>query len=503
MHTTREKLYEDAIRYHNCKLSSTGALVAYSGERTGRSPKDKRVVFTDKTKNIWWGNINIPIQKELYDVYKYCAILSLKNHYSTYVVDSYAGWRNQLKIRIYCYSPYHALFMQNMLIPASSPFTEDEVDFTIYNVGHLKLSNVNTESLNITGAEFEKMRDMSLKDTLVGLDLEDRTMVIYGTEYAGEMKKGVLTYMMYEMVNRGYLPLHSSANIDIEANNISLFFGLSGTGKTTLSADSKRHLIGDDEHVWCDDGIFNIEGGCYAKCVNLNPSFEPDIFNAIRYGTVLENICMSMDRVVDYNDISITENTRASYPLNYISKVQIPAIASHPNHVILLTCDALGLLPPVAKLNHEQAVFMFVCGYTTVAVGTEVGVKEPIPVFSACFGEPFLIWSPKVYGDLLRKKLEENPNTNVWMVNTGWIDGEYGKGKRISIKHTRSMIDAIHFNGFDEYESFPYFNFLIPKSCKDVPSNILNPINSNQPNYLEKLEKLHNSFNEVFSKKYV
>ena len=509
MYLTREKLYEDSIKSFNSKLSSTGALVVYSGDKCGRCPKDKRVVYNDKTKDIWWGNttnnnVNIKISHELYSIYLDYAIFCSQNTYSTYIVDAYAGHdlNNQLKIRIYCYNPYHALFMKNMLIPSPQPFEIDDIDFTIYNVGHMKLYNVDVP---------ENIRDITLKETLIALHFTDNSikdnnvtdnsikgnMVIYGTEYAGEMKKGILTLMMYEMYRRNHLPLHSSANMGINDDNITLFFGLSGTGKTTLSADPKRYLIGDDEHVWTDNGIFNIEGGCYAKCINLDCNKEPDIFKAIKYGTVLENVTMDMDRVVDYDDISITENTRASYPLNYIDNAIIPAIASHPTNIIFLTCDASGLLPPVAKLNNDQAVFMFICGYTSKICGTEVGITEPTPVFSSCFGEPFLIWSPKQYGELLENKLKEHPKINVWMINTGWIEGEYGKGKRISIKYTRSIIDAIHDNNnsIGDYVEFPFFKFQIPKYCKNVPSNILNPQDLwPDGTYMPKLANLHNKF---------
>jgi phosphoenolpyruvate carboxykinase (ATP) len=499
MNPTVEELYEDAIKYFDCKIASNGSLVALSGDKTGRSAKDKRIVRNIKSKNIWWGNVNIPISTDLYNIYRDHAISYLKDPINkVYIIDSYAGWDldNQLKIRIYCYHPYHALFMKNMLIEADQRFEENDVDFNIYNVGHLKLSNVKVND--------ETLIDDTLKDTLIGLDLAQNNMVIYGSEYAGEMKKGVLTLMMYKMPLKGHLPLHSSANVD-ENCNVSLFFGLSGSGKTTLSSDSKRYLIGDDEHVWTSSGIFNIEGGCYAKCVNLEEEKEPDIFHAIRYGSVCENVIMNERRVIDYTNISITENTRCSYSLEYIDKVKIPAIAGHPNHIILLTCDVSGILPPVALLDNDQASFMFICGYTAIIGGTTMETKETIPVFSACFGEPFLIWSPKRYGDLLKHKLKEHPETKVWMVNTGW-SGEYEKGHRISIKHTRAIIDAIHSSDSEDigdYKIFPYFNMSIPQRCKNVPSEILDPMNSwdDEEKYMTKLKNLYDKFNENYDKK--
>lgn len=477
--TSVSSLYTNAIKDFESSISSTGALVAYSGSKTGRSPRDKRIVLNSASKDIWWGEVNMVISQRFYNECLNLAKSYVDENY--YVVDAYAGWDpiNRLRIRIYCHHPYHALFMKNMLIPSEVPFNDKEIDFTIYNVGHVKVP---------TSTEYSS-------DALVGLDLLNKNMIIFGTEYAGEMKKGVLTLMMYEMPLRNHLSLHSSCNLNIENNHATLFFGLSGTGKTSLSTDPHRLLIGDDEHVWTDTGIFNIEGGCYAKCIGLSEKDEPDIFHAITFGSVLENVVLKNDGSVDYDDISITANTRCSYPLNHIKNVQIPAICDHPSHIILLTCDAFGLLPPVAKLDTDQAVFQFVCGYTSKIPGTEMGVTEPIPVFSSCFGEPFIVWSPKRYGELLREKIERH-KTDVWLVNTGWIGGPYGVGKRISIKYSRAIIDAIHSNGMKEFNKFPYFNFEIPTSCVGVPSDILNPVNlwKNLEDYDTKLRVLHKKF---------
>ena len=477
-------LYVRAIKDFGSRISSVGALVAYSGTKTGRSPKDKRFVYNDRSKHIWWGDVNIAISQELHNCYLDHAKMYIKNQKNYYILDAYAGWdpSHRMKIRIYCHHPYHALFMQNMLIPSTTPFTEDEkIDFTIYNVGHLELPETNY--------------DNTLKNTLISLDLENRNMIIYGTEYAGEMKKGILTLMMYEMPLKGFLPLHSSCNINPNNGNSSLFLALSGCGKTSLSADPDRTLIGDDEHVWTDTGIFNVEGGCYAKCINLSQKNEPEIFAAIRFGSVLENIVLKNDGTANYDDTSITKNTRCSYPLNYIEKVQIPAICGHPNNIILLTCDAFGLLPPVAKLNTDQAVFQFICGYTSKIPGTEMGISEPIPVFSSCFGEPFIVWSPILYGELLRKKLEKH-NANVWLVNTGWIGGPYGVGKRISIKYSRTIINAIHNNTLTKYVKFPHFGFNIPIKCEGIPADILDPRNlwEDKNEYDSKLIELYHKF---------
>ena len=377
------------------------------------------------------------------------------------MIDTYAGWneKNRIKIRIYCTLAYHALFMKNMLIVSSKQFKDDEVDFTIYNVGEISLKNYIPLD--------KKKRDPSLRDTLVGIDFSAGEMVIYGTKYAGEMKKGVLTLMMYLMPLKDHLTLHSSANLDLNTDQLCLFFGLSGTGKTTLSADPERSLIGDDEHVWTDTGVFNIEGGCYAKCIGLKEEYEPEIYNAIKYGSVVENVVCDKDNVIDFDDGSITQNTRCSYPLNFIPNALIPATVDlHPKNIVFLTCDATGILPPVAKLSADQAVYFFVNGYTSKIPGTEVGITEPVATFSSCFGEPFLVWHPLQYGRLLKEKILEH-NVDVWMLNTGWIKGSFNdpRSHRISIKDTRTLLDHIH-NGImkeQEFEKLPLFRIDIPK----------------------------------------
>lgn len=851
-----EKWIEEAITTKRCKLSSTGALVAYSGEKTGRSPKDKRIVMNKASKDIWWSDVNMPIDEELYRHYvNYARSYMFYHLEDVHIVDAYAGWdrKHRVGVRIYCYNPYHALFMENMLIPVNKHERKDfEPELVIYNVGHLALDEV----------PLICDKDSSLNKTLIALKLSKglSSMVIYGTEYAGEMKKGVLTYMMWRMPLYDHLTLHSSANVSkTKRGYVTFFFGLSGTGKclgkntpvlmydgtikmvqdivvgdqimgddskprnilsvcngremlykienrkgtpyvvneshllslkahpdhlnqyktdgdiidisvkdyltklpksyistggsfsgngllcgyrvpvnftykevdldpymvgywlgdgssrepaitcvdkeiidyfrrelaklklelkvvddrgityriinsgenywkkgvnavrnalrkyhlfnnkhipleykcnsrkvrlallagimdsdghydrrgkgydivlksekllddviylcrslgycaykkqcrktctnakngpvtgtyfrtfisgdnlseipcllprkkaenrtqgksvlkytikvkkleigdyygfeidgnkrfllgdftvthnTSLSADSNSCLIGDDEHVWTDEGIFNIEGGCYAKCIGLKEDKEPEIFHAIKYGAVLENVVMDEEtRVVDYDDISITPNTRASYPLYFIEDSIIPAIAPHPRNIIFLTCDASGLLPPISKLTPEQAVFFFISGYTSKIPGTEVGVTKPTPTFSACFGEPFLVWSPLRYGELLRQKLEKY-GTPVYLLNTGWIEGEYGVGRRIPIKYSRSMVDAIIKDKFTSFETFPVFDLEIPTACPDVPPNILNPL-TNHPNptqYLEDLKELYSQFQENYKR---
>jgi phosphoenolpyruvate carboxykinase (ATP) len=513
---SRSQIYEKALREDKTMLlNNTGALVAYSGEKTGRSPKDKRVVLDDNTKDIWWGSnsasgsdsssssssssssasnrVNRPLRKELFNAYRDYAKEYLDVHQHPYTVDAYAGWDNQyrLKIRTRCTNGYHALFMTNMLIPSETEF--DLADFTIYNVGELSLRAVDSR-LNELGIE----RDPTLDDTLVVLDFTQMEMVIYGTRYAGEMKKGVLTLFMYLMPLNNNLTLHSSANVDPKTNESCLFFGLSGTGKTTISADPNRDLIGDDEHVWTSDGIFNIEGGCYAKCIGLSEESEPEIFRAIKYNAVLENVVLDLvTREVDYNDISITPNTRVAYPLSHIPNVRIPAKAGHPKQVILLICDAFGVLPPIAKLSPEQAVYFFVNGYTSKIPGTEMGITEPIATFSACFGEPFLVHHPLRYGELLKEKLEEF-GCQTWLINTGWTGGSYGVGNRISLKYTRRMVEAIHSGELTdtEFTQLDHFNIDMPIQCDGVPDTCLNPKNSwkNPEEYDVKLLELYERF---------
>src|SRR5262249_6386966 len=312
--------------------------------------------------------------------------------------------------------------------------------------------------------------------TSVSLSLEERELIILGTEYAGEMKKGVFTVANYFAPKRGLLSMHCSATADRQSARSSLLFGLSGTGKTTLSADPKRDLIGDDEHVWSDDGVFNIEGGCYAKAVNLSPESEPEIFQALRFGAVLENVVLEDDRSVDFADTSITENTRGAYPVHFIRNARIPCMAGHPTDVIFLTCDAFGVLPPVSSLSPSQAMYHFISGYTAKVAGTEVGVKEPSATFSPCFGGPFLVWHPSKYAELLAAKMKQH-NARVWLINTGWSGGGHGVGKRIKLAHTRAILDAVHGGGLagGKTPRDPVFGFEVVTAWPDTPSEILWP----------------------------
>jgi phosphoenolpyruvate carboxykinase (ATP) len=329
------------------------------------------------------------------------------------------------------------------------------------------------------------------------LSFEQKEILIFGSEYAGEMKKAIFSLLNYLMPLNQMLSMHCSAN-ESESGAVSLFFGLSGTGKTTLSADPNRKLIGDDEHIWSENGISNIEGGCYAKAIDLEPQKEPQIFQAIKKGTILENVVYDpATKKVDYTNKSITENTRAAYPIEFIPNAKIPCVGGHPNHIIFLTCDAFGVLPPISKLNSEQAQYHFISGYTAKVAGTEMGVTEPVATFSSCFGAAFMVWKSTVYAKLLAEKMMQH-NTSVWLINTGWIGGGYGVGKRIDLKYTRAIIDAIHENVFDNvaFHTEPYFNLSIPETCVNVPSAILNPIDawSEKEAYEQQAAKLKTLF---------
>ncbi len=465
------KLYQEAIRTEpDSAIAASGALIAYSGAKTGRSPKDKRIVSNAPSEHdIWWGTVNVAIQEDTFRINRERAIDYLNTRERLYVVDAFAGWDPEYrrKVRIICSRPYHALFMDTMLVRPTHVELENfgQPDFVIYNAGHFPANRYTS--------------GMTSK-TSVDLDLETGEMVILGTEYAGEMKKGVFTMMNYFMPKRGVLSMHCSATADRETGSTTIMFGLSGTGKTTLSADPKRLLIGDDEHCWTDHGIFNIEGGCYAKAIFLSPDSEPEIFQALRYGSVLENVVYHQyDHTVDFNDSSITENTRGAYPIEFISNAKLPCLGEHPSNVIFLTCDAFGVLPPISRLTPEQAMYHFISGYTAKVAGTEVGVTEPQATFSPCFGGPFLVWHPAKYAELLAAKLEQH-KTNVWLVNTGWSGGAFGVGHRMKLAHTRALIDAIHTGELADAptEVDPIFGFHVVTRCGGIPDRILVPRNT-------------------------
>jgi phosphoenolpyruvate carboxykinase (ATP) len=459
-------LYELGLREPGTAILSSGALVAMSGEKTGRSPSDKRIVREDTShEDVWWGNVNIGLDEHSFLVNRERAIDYLNTRERLFVIDGFAGWdpEYRIKIRVISTRAYHALFMQNMLIrpTAAELATFGEPDYTIINAGEFS-ANRNTEGMS--------------SKTSVSLHFGRREMVILGTQYAGEMKKGVFTIMHYLMPRRNVLSMHCSAN-EGPSGDVSIFFGLSGTGKTTLSADPSRALIGDDEHCWSERGVFNIEGGCYAKVIHLDPEQEPQISSAIRFGSVLENVVYDRStRQVDFSDASLTENTRCSYPIEYIANAKIPCVGGHPNHVIFLTADAFGVLPPVAKLTPEQAMYHFISGYTAKVAGTEMGVKEPSATFSACFGAPFLVWHPARYATMLAEKLGRH-GAQTWLVNTGWTGGPFGTGHRMKIAHTRAILAAIHSGALDGVptRTDPWFGFQVPTACPGVPAEVLDP----------------------------
>jgi phosphoenolpyruvate carboxykinase (ATP) len=488
------KLYEEALKNEKgSAITSAGALVAMSGKKTGRSPADKRIVDNpNSTKDIWWGNVNIKLDEHVFDINRERAIDYLNTQERLFVIDGFAGWdeRYRVKVRVICERAYHALFMHNMLIRPSQQELDDfgKPDYVIINAGRFP-ANRHTSGMT--------------SKTSIDLSFERGEFIILGTEYAGEMKKGVFTIMNYVMPKRNVLSMHCSAN-EGDKGDLTIFFGLSGTGKTTLSADPHRRLIGDDEHCWSEDGIFNIEGGCYAKVIDLSREAEPDIYNAIRFGSVLENVVYDeLSRVVDYKNISITQNTRCSYPIENINNAKIPCMGGHPKNVIFLTADAFSVLPPVSRLDAGQAMYHFISGYTAKVAGTEVGVVEPEATFSACFGAPFLVWHPMKYAELLAGKMR-NHGAKVWLVNTGWSGGPYGVGKRMSIAHTRAIIDAIHSGALDDMEvsEDPVFGLRIPKRVPNVPENVLIPSQTwaDKNAYQQISTKLARLFNENFKK---
>ncbi len=461
-------LYQGAFRHaKEATLSDIGALIAYSGDKTGRSPKDKRVVrHPDSESYVWWGPVNIELDESSFCVNRERAIDYLNTRHDLYCVDAFAGWDPdyRIKVRVICARPYHALFMQNMLIrPTAAELAAfGEPDCVIFNAGAFPANRYTT--------------GMTSK-TSVDLSLERKEVVILGTEYAGEMKKAVFTLMNYLMPKQGVLSMHCSATVDTKTGRSSILFGLSGTGKTTLSADPKRELIGDDEHCWTTKGIFNIEGGCYAKAMYLTREAEPQIFDALRFGAVLENVVYDeADHHVDFADSSITENTRGAYPIDFIPNAHIPCVADHPSDIIFLTCDAFGVLPPVSRLTPEQAEYHFVSGYTAKVAGTEVGVQEPEATFSPCFGGPFLVWHPSKYADLLASRIREH-DTRIWLVNTGWSGGPYGVGQRMQLPHTRTILDAIHAGSLTDAPTSrePFFGLAVVTECSNVPNDVLIP----------------------------
>ena len=491
-------LVKDIIANDEGSIASNGAAMVDTGSYTGRSPKDKYIVKEPScSENIWWGPINQEITDDVFDEL-YIKVIDYYNQTisKTYVFDGFAGAdpAYSIRVRFLVKKAWQAHFVHNMFIrPQEGELNGFSPDFTIINASDVKNIDFKRHGLN--------------SETFIIFHLAKRIAIIGGTEYGGEMKKGIFSVMNYLLPLQGVLAMHCSANVDNNGENPAIFFGLSGTGKTTLSTDHKRPLIGDDEHGWSDDGIFNFEGGCYAKAINLNPNTEPDIYNAIRPGALLENVVYDSDsREVDYSDGSKTENTRVSYPLNFIDNSVYGqgsrSISGHPENIIFLTCDAYGVLPPVAKLTPEQAMYHFISGYTAKVAGTERGITEPQATFSPCFGGPFLTLHPLKYAELLREKMKVH-NVPAFLVNTGWVGANAQSGaKRISLPLTRKIIHAILDGSIEktEFDSDSYFGFQIPKTLSDIDSKFLNPRNvwSDRNEYHVSAKNLVKKFRENY-----
>ena len=486
-----DTLMDHAVENESARISSAGALMIDTGIFTGRSPKDKYFVNADPSnKYIAWGDVNAPIEKDIYD----SLLANSKKQLSgkdLYITDVYCGASRDSRksIRFITEVAWQSHFIKNMFIVPSADDLENFIpDFTVYNA--CKTINSNWKEQNLHS------------EVYVAFDVENNESIIGGTWYAGEMKKGIFSMMNYWLPLDGKMAMHCSANVGKDGDT-ALFFGLSGTGKTTLSTDPHRALIGDDEHGWDDDGVFNFEGGCYAKVINLDQSSEPEIFAAIKHGAILENVVADDEGNVDYTNGSKTENTRVSYPIHHIDNIQEGSIAEHPTNIIFLSADAFGVLPPVSKLTNEQAMYYFLSGYTAKVAGTERGIKEPTATFSACFGEAFLPLHPTDYAKLLGDKINKY-NVNVYLVNTGWTGGAYGTGSRMSIKNTRACINGILDGSIEkcEFDNLPVFNLAIPKTLKGVDTEVLNPRNTweNKTKYDEASHILANMYRENFKK---
>lgn len=459
------ELVEMALLKKEGVLTSTGALRVETGKYTGRSPNDKFVVDAPTVhEDIDW-NSNKPFTVEKFDKLFNRMLAYIQNR-DVFVFDGFAGADEESRIRVRFINEFawQNLFVHQLFVrPDSVP---DDV-------------NPDYKVICLPGFKADPEIDGTNSEAFVVLNFERRMILIGGTHYAGEMKKSIFTVMNYILPKKGIMSMHCSANAGVNGDT-ALFFGLSGTGKTTLSADPTRRLIGDDEHGWSESGIFNVEGGCYAKCINLKKETEPQIWEAIKFGAVLENVVINPDtRIADYDNQSITENTRTAYPIDYIPNALVPSIGGHPKTIVFLTADAFGVLPPISKLTKEQAMYHFLSGYTSKLAGTERGITEPQATFSTCFGSPFLPLSPLVYAKLLGEKLEKH-NTNVFLINTGWSGGPYGVGQRIKLRYTRAMVTAAIEGKLDnvKYELDPIFNVYVPTECPDVPGEVLQPRNT-------------------------
>ncbi len=483
-------LYEEIIKRREGQIAHLGPIVVRTGQHTGRAAKDKFIVEESSSKDkVWWGKVNIPFKQENFDRL-YARLMAYLQGKDLFVQDCYAGAdeKYRIPIRVITETAWHSLFARNMFIRAPRGKIEDhKPEFTVIQAPNFMA----LPSMDGTHSE-----------TFVILNIEKRIVIIGGTSYAGEIKKSVFTFMNYLLPLEKTMTMHCSANIG-KGGDVALFFGLSGTGKTTLSADPERSLIGDDEHGWSDSGVFNFEGGCYAKVIKLSEEAEPEIYRTTRkFGTILENVAInSWSRRLDLDDDNLTENTRAAYPLTHIPDVFTGTNAGHPKNIIMLTADAFGIMPPIAKLTPVQAMYHFMSGYTAKLAGTEKGVTEPKATFSACFGAPFMVHHPYTYAKLLDEKIRAH-KANCWLVNTGWTGGPYGQGNRFKIAYTRAMVKAALSGALDsvEMETDPVFGLSIPKSCPDVPSEVLKQKNTwaDKAAYDAKAKELAGMFIENF-----
>lgn len=486
---TPPELYEEAIKNGEAVLTNDYALRVLTGKYTGRSPTDRFIVDQSSIHDdMDWGEINRPIGQDIYDKL-FAKVTDYLGDKKIYVKDCYAGadQKYQLQVRVVSEVAYHSLFAHNMFIrPPEQKLKNHKPDFTVLAAPNFKADPT------VDGTESE---------TFILINFEDRIILIGGTLYSGEVKKGIFSVMNYLLPKQGVMAMHCSANMDKEGKT-ALFFGLSGTGKTTLSSDENRMLIGDDEHGWSENGVFNIEGGCYAKTINLSGDSEPLIYATTRMpGTILENVVLDDSRQPDFDDVTHTQNTRCAYPIHYIPNARKDGTGRHPNHLIFLTCDAFGVLPPISRLSPEQAMYHFMSGYTAKVGGTERGITEPRATFSACFGAPFMPLHPVRYATLLADKIRKHKAT-VWLLNTGWTGGPHGTGHRIRLAHTRQMLsEAIEGNiEARAFDRDPVFGLAIPREVQGVPNDMLKPRNTwDDPEaYEEKAEKLARMFIENF-----
>jgi phosphoenolpyruvate carboxykinase (ATP) len=486
------QLMEHAIRRHEGLLAAGGPLVVRTEPFTGRSPKDKFVVRDEVTETtVHWGSVNQPITEEKFDAL-YAKTLAFWQGHELYVQDCFGGADPDftLPIRVITETAWHNLFARQLFVRADPRATDQHVpEFTL---------------MFAPGFHADPSVDGTNSETAIVINFKKRVVLIVGTSYAGEMKKSVFTILNYLLPARNVFPMHCSANLGAEGD-VALFFGLSGTGKTTLSADPNRRLIGDDEHGWSEAGVFNFEGGCYAKCIRLSQANEPQIWNAIRFGTVLENVAIDSDkRLLDFNSSEVTENTRAAYPLKFIDGAVMPSVGGHPRNIIFLAADAFGVLPPVSLLSAEQAMYHFLSGYTSKVAGTERGLgKEPQTTFSACFGAPFLPRTPATYAAMLGERMRQHRVT-CWLVNTGWVGGPFGVGERMRLAYTRAMLEAALSGQLEgvETETHPVFRVRVPTSCPGVPADFLDARGmwADEAAYDRAARDLSGRFNENFKK---